>query len=64
MKVERVAILGAGNGGITAAADLSERGFKVSLYEVPQFAQNLDVIKGKEGITLQNQAKKYSVQLI
>lgn len=58
MKVERVAILGAGNGGITAAADLSERGFKVSLYEVPQFAQNLDVIKGKGGITLQEPGKE------
>lgn len=53
MKVTSVAILGAGNGGITAAADLAERGFDVRLYELPQFAKNLKVIKEKGGILLQ-----------
>lgn len=50
MKVSKVAILGAGNGGMTAAADLKDRGFDVALYELPQFAKNLEVIKEKGGI--------------
>ena len=35
MEVKKVAILGAGNGGLTAAADLAERGFDISLYTAP-----------------------------
>lgn len=53
MKVSKVAILGAGNGGMTAAADLKDRGLDVALYELPQFAKNLDVIKEKGGILFQ-----------
>ena len=41
MNVTRIAILGAGNGGITAAADLKNRGKEVSLYELPQFGKLL-----------------------
>ncbi len=57
-KVRKVAILGAGNGGITAAADLADRGFKVALYELPDFKQNLEVIKEKGGITQKEPGKK------
>lgn len=66
MKVNRVAILGAGNGGITAAADLKGRGFEVSLYEIPQFAKNLDVIHEKGGVLLQEKDKEdfYTIDLI
>lgn len=53
MKVERVAILGGGNGGITAAADLSNKGFEVSLFQSDKFCRNLDVIKDKGEILLQ-----------
>lgn len=53
MKVRKVAILGAGNGGMTAAADLKGRGFEVALYELPKFAKNLEVIQKKGGILLQ-----------
>lgn len=53
MKVERVAILGGGNGGITAAADLSNKGFEVSLFQSDKFCRNLDVIKEKGEILLQ-----------
>jgi opine dehydrogenase len=45
MTVKRVAILGAGNGGITAAADLKSRGFEVALFELPRFGKNLEQIK-------------------
>lgn len=34
MRINKIAIIGAGNGGITAAADLTQRGFNVSLYEL------------------------------
>lgn len=53
MKVKKVAILGAGNGGITAAADLKQKGFDVSLFEMPEFALNLEEIKRKGGILLE-----------
>ena len=47
MKVEKIAVLGAGNGGITAAADLSSRGFKVNLYQMPGHEKSLKAIKEK-----------------
>lgn len=53
MNVEKVAVLGAGNGGITAAADLSSRGFKVNLYQMPNYAKGLENIKEKKEILLQ-----------
>ena len=53
MKVERVAILGGGNGGITAAADISSKGFEVNLFQSDKFCRNLDVIKEKGEILLQ-----------
>lgn len=52
MEVKSVAILGAGNGGITAAADLKRRGFEVRLFELPEFSNNLEGIKRKGGILL------------
>lgn len=55
MKVEKVAIIGAGNGGITAAADLTHRGFSVSLFEHPDFSENLEGIKRNKGIVLQDE---------
>ncbi len=53
MRVTKVAILGAGNGGLTAAADLSGRGFDVSLYELPQFGSSLEGVKQRGAILLQ-----------
>lgn len=53
MKVEKVAILGGGNGGITAAADLSSRGFEVTMFQSDKFCKDLDVIKEKGEILLQ-----------
>ena len=55
MKFEKVAILGAGNGGITAAADLKNRGFEVRLYELPQFGRNLEQIKKKNEILFKSE---------
>ncbi|PAB58787.1 NAD/NADP octopine/nopaline dehydrogenase family protein [Anaeromicrobium sediminis] len=50
MEVKRVAILGAGNGGITAAAHVKSMGFEVSLYELPDYGKNLEGISKKGGI--------------
>ncbi|MVP00118.1 NAD/NADP octopine/nopaline dehydrogenase family protein [Paenibacillus lutrae] len=54
MNVTRVAILGAGNGGITAAADLKAKGFEIALFEMPEFGGNLDGIRKQGGILLQD----------
>ena len=48
----RIAILGAGNGGCTAAADLTMRGHSVALYELPEFAGVLEPIKERGGIEI------------
>ena len=45
-----VAVLGAGNGGCAAAADLSQRGFNVNLFESQEFEQNIKPITEKKGV--------------
>lgn len=57
MKVNKVAILGGGNGGITAAVDLKEKGFATALYELPQYFSNLSNIKQKGGALLHDGIK-------
>jgi opine dehydrogenase len=54
--VKRVAVIGAGNGGITAAADLKQKGFEVSLYEDKMFPENIATIREKGGILLQDES--------
>ena len=54
MKVTKVAILGGGNGGISAAVDLKEKGFSTALYELPAYFSNLSVIKEKKGAMIQD----------
>ena len=56
MRIQRVAILGAGNGGITAAADLTLRGFEVRLFEMPQFSKNIDLLKARGGAVVLKEA--------
>ncbi len=51
MSIKSVAILGAGAGGLAAAADLSSRGFSVRLCELPQFEANISALKRAGGIT-------------
>jgi opine dehydrogenase len=46
----RVAILGAGNGGLAAAADLTLRGHEVRLFEHPRFADRLAPIRERGGV--------------
>lgn len=53
MKIEKVAILGAGNGGLTAAADLTQKGFKINIFESEKFCKDLTKIKEKNEITIE-----------
>lgn len=48
--IKNVTILGAGNGGFAAAADLTLRGFKVKLYENEKFSENIAEIQGNKKI--------------
>ena len=50
--MSRVAILGAGNGGCAAAADLTLRGHSVALYDLPQFEHVLEPIRERGGIEI------------
>lgn len=63
MKVRKVGVLGGGNGGITAAADLRTKGLETSLYELPQFFSNLSVIKEKGGVLLQDNKGEEFVEI-
>lgn len=47
------AVLGAGNGGVATAADLTMRGFKVNLWEHPDFAEAIRPMQEIGGIHLE-----------
>jgi opine dehydrogenase len=51
-QVNVIAVLGAGNGGQTMAADLTLSGFKVNLFELPAFSSNLKPLKLEGGLHL------------
>lgn len=48
----RVTVVGAGNAGCAAAADLTVGGATVTLYELPRFAGNLEPVRERGGIRL------------
>jgi len=48
----KITILGVGNGGMAAAADMTLAGHEVRLFEFPQFEKNLDPIRKIGGINL------------
>ncbi len=50
----RVTVVGAGNAGCAAAADLALAGHEVTLFELPRFADKLDPIRERGAITLVN----------
>jgi opine dehydrogenase len=61
----RVAVLGAGNGGLAAAADLTLRGHEVRLFEHPAFREHLVPIRERGGIELIGVASGFaSVDLV
>lgn len=54
----QIAILGAGNGGVTAAADLTMKDFSVRLFDLEQFAHNIRAIEKSGGISFVEQGKE------
>ena len=50
--MKTITVMGAGNGGFSAAADLSLRGFQVTLFEHPSFAGNIETIRRSGAIGL------------
>lgn len=53
MKSEKITIIGGGNGAFAAAADLTIRGHRITLYEVPEFSAGLTQVIEKGGIDLE-----------
>ena len=47
----RVAVLGAGNGGVASAFDFAQHGHEVSLYATPEFGTNVVAVNAAGGIT-------------
>lgn len=53
--MKHIAVLSAGNGGQALAADLTLRGHSVRLFELPEFAANIDAIRANNNeIVLEN----------
>jgi opine dehydrogenase len=50
--LERIAVIGAGNGGHAMAAHMTLKGFPVHFYEMPRFADNLKPAQERGGIEL------------
>jgi len=50
MDPRTITIIGAGNGGFAMAADLALSGWKVNLYELPRFKENLTPLLKERGI--------------
>ena len=46
----RVAVLGAGNGGVATAFDFAQHGHEVSLYAPPEFGTNIVAVAATGGI--------------
>lgn len=63
MKVKKIAILGGGNGGITAAADLTQKGFLVNLFESEKFCKDLEFIKINNEISMEYEGNTFKQKI-
>ena len=52
--IKKVTVMGGGNGGFAVSANLTLRGFEVSLYEDPRFAASIEQIRANRTIHLDN----------
>lgn len=50
VEIKRAAILGCGSGGMTMAVDLGLKGFKVNLFDFPEFDRNLKVVEERGSV--------------
>lgn len=60
---ERIAVLGAGNGGCTVAADLTLNGYEVNLYEIPELAESFKPIQQSKEIIITGKANNGTAKL-
>lgn len=51
MVATRVAVLGAGNGGLATAFEWSRQGYEVAIYSHPDYAEQIGAIRERGGIT-------------
>lgn len=63
MSVEKIAVIGAGNGGHAMAAHKTLDGFEVSLFELPRFADNIRRVLDTRQITIEWPNRKESVKI-
>lgn len=63
MSVEKIAVIGAGNGGHAMAAHKTLDGFEVSLFELPRFADNVRQVLDTGQITIEWPNRKESVKI-
>ncbi len=56
----RVAVLGAGNGGLASAFDFAQHGHEVSLYATPEFGTNVVAVKAAGGISASGDLKGFA----
>ena len=54
----KVAVLGAGNGGMTLSAHLGLEGHEVRLFELPDYAKDLDAVRQEGGIRISGVEKQ------
>ena len=58
--IRTITIVGTGNGAHAAAADLTTRNFVVTMYELPEFAGNLEAIARRGGIeVIRSQSEEF-----
>jgi len=57
VEVKNIAVIGAGNGGFAIAADLTLAGFRVNLFELPRFKENVAIISKLRGILITGVAR-------
>jgi opine dehydrogenase len=56
--MSKIAILGSGNGGMTLAAHLGLEGHEIRLFDLPEYADNLDEIQKNGGINISGVEKQ------
>jgi opine dehydrogenase len=63
MSQRPIAILGAGNGGQCAAADLTLAGFDVNLFQLPEFQEEFEAVRRRKEITLEGVGRTGTARL-
>ncbi len=56
--IKKITVIGAGNGGCSMAADFSLAGYKVNLYEFPEFSSKIATIKEKGEIEIKSKTRQ------